>query len=66
MKKVSKYDFNLAESEEEFSNVNNDENHKKEVVKFEGQEDQKVMNSETINTKKGRIVKKPKRLGFDD
>lgn len=60
MKKVSSYDLSWDESDDEI--VSDDEKNKKEVVKVENQ---KLETKIIVKTKKGRVVKKPIRLGFD-
>ncbi|CAI6370722.1 unnamed protein product [Macrosiphum euphorbiae] len=60
MKKVSSYDLSLGGSDDEIGS--DDEKNKKEVVKFENQ---KIATKAIVRTQKGRVVKKPIRLGID-
>jgi len=63
LKKVSRYDLDLNESDDEV--IVNDELNKKEVEKVEEQKSEVGTNT-NFKTHKGRVVKKPIRLGVDD
>lgn len=61
MKKVNKYDYILYKSDEEFDCESNE--YKKQVVKFQGKKDEKMLYNEIKNDtkkiKKGKFNKRP-------